>query len=64
MAAYFAMRCMDKEAEKGVGTPEGIQAAKDYYNAVFAIQAYQQFQADTDAILAAEGKAYLIPTQQ
>lgn len=55
MAAYFAMRIKDKYNE------EGIEAAHAYYNQVFSIAKYQQFQAETDTILINDGYEHLIP---
>ncbi|MTI47870.1 MAG: hypothetical protein FH761_08515 [Firmicutes bacterium] len=58
MAAYFAMRVMDKEES------DGIETAQAYYIAVFSIPAYQPYQAETDMILMSEGKDYLIPEME
>lgn len=55
MAAYFAMRIMKQPTE---------QAAHEYYNKVFAVEAYKAFQADTDAILIADSRGNLIPTTE
>jgi hypothetical protein len=55
MAAYFALRIKQKYDSLG------LQAAQAYYNQVFTIQTYQQFQAETDAILVAEGLGDVIP---
>lgn len=56
MSAYFAMRIRTKYED------EGLQSAQTYYNQVFSITTYQQFQADTDAILIADGYGEVIPS--
>lgn len=55
MSAYFAMRIKTKYDESG------LQVAQAYYNQVFAISTYKQFQADTDAILVADGYGDVLP---
>jgi hypothetical protein len=55
MSAYFAMRIMKKYDESG------IDAAQTYYNQMFSISTYKQFQEETDAILIAEGYGEVIP---
>jgi len=57
MSAYFAMRTEDR-----YDNPEqGIEVAKTYYNQVFAIKLYQQFQAETNSILVVDGYGDVIP---
>jgi hypothetical protein len=58
LSAYFAMRVETKYEN------EGIESAQAYYNQVFAIEKYQQFQADTDAILIADGYGDVLPVQE
>lgn len=55
MAGYFAMRIKTKYDESG------IEVARAFYVQVFAIVLYQQFQADTDAILILDGYGDVIP---
>ena len=55
MPAYFAMRVEDRYKESG------IEVARAFYVQVFAIVLYQQFQADTDAILILDGYGDVIP---
>jgi len=55
MAAYFAMRIEAKYNDNS------IEVAQAYYNQVFAITLYQQFQADTNAILIVDGYGDVIP---
>ena len=55
MAAYFAMRIKTKYDENG------IDVARAFYVQVFAIVLYQQFKADTDAILILDGYGDVIP---
>lgn len=55
MSPYFAMRVRDKYKEGG------LTAAKAYYNQMFSIQLYKQFQDDTDAILILDGYADVLP---
>ena len=55
MAGYFAMRIKTKYDE------DGIDVARAFYVQVFAIALYQQFQADTDAILILDGYGDVIP---
>ena len=55
MSGYFAMRIKTKYDENG------IDVARAFYVQVFAIVLYQQFQADTDAILILDGYGDVIP---
>jgi|GEM_PF-6599627 len=55
MAAYFAMRIKTKYDDSG------ILVAQAYYNQMFAITLYKQFQDDTNAILIIEGYGDVIP---
>ena len=55
MEAYFAMRTETKYNDSG------IAVAQAYYNQVFSIPLYQQFQAGTNAILIADGYGNVIP---
>ncbi len=57
MAVYFAMRIKAKYDDPTMGK----EVAQTYYNQVFAIVLYQQFQADTNAILVADGYGDVIP---
>lgn len=55
MPAYFAMRIETKYKE------EGIESAKTYYNQMFSIELYKQFQEDTNTILITGGYGDVIP---